>query len=92
MKRKTVNVILAVLIIAVIASLIAFYLYDVFYKKTPYDENLFRTLAVVFMLLGTLVRLLGTKGRKSLDIYEKAYADEIGYAFKNKPFQRKKLL
>lgn len=93
MKRKNINIILTVIIILAIIILVSFYLYDVLYVKTPYDENLFRLLAIVFMLLGTLVRLYNGKGRrKNLSVYEKAYANEIGYAFKNKPTQRKKLL
>lgn len=93
MKRMNTNIIFIVIIILAIVGLVGFYLYDVLYMKTPYDENLFRTLAVVFMLLGTLVRLFnGNNRRKSLSVYEKAYANEIGYAFKNNPVQRKKLL
>lgn len=92
MKRKTTNTVFIVLVILLIVGIIAFYLYDVIFNKTPYMHNLFRTLAVVFLLLGTLVRLINGSGRKSLDIYEKSYQDEIGYAFSDKPFLRKKLL
>lgn len=92
MKRKSVNILIAILIIIAILGLIAYYLYDVLYLKTPYQQNLFRTLAIVFMLLGTLVRVFNGGGRKNLNVYEKAYADVIGYAFNNKSFLRKKLL
>lgn len=92
MKMKIVNIILCVVVIAAIIGVAGAYLFDVFYRKTPFDKNLFRTLAIVFFLLGTLVRLLGGKGRKELEVYERAYAKELGYAFKNKPMQRKKLL
>lgn len=92
MKQKTLNTILVVVVVLLIAGILGFYLYDVLLLKTPYSKNLFRVLAVVFLLLGTLVRLAGRTGRGSLAVYEKAYADEIQYAFKDRPFQRKKLL
>ena len=93
MKKNKTNIIITVLIIAVIIGLIAYYLFDVIYNKTPYDDNLFRMLAVICMLIATVIRLhKAGSGRKSLEVYEKAYANELGYAFKNKPFQRKKLL
>lgn len=92
MKRKTVNILISILIIVVILGLIAFYLYDVLWLKTPFQQNLFRTLAIVFMLLGTLVRVFNGGRRNSLNVYEKAYADIIGYAFNNKTLLRKKLL
>ncbi len=92
MKKKALNIILIIFVVLLIIGIIGAYLYDVLFLKTPFADNLFRTLSIVFLLLGTLVRLIGGGGRKSLDIYEKAYAKELGYAFNNKPFQRKKLL
>ncbi len=91
MKRKKINIAFSILVVVAMIGLIGFYVYEVVYKKIPYDTNLYRMLAVVFGLLATLVRI--NKGRrKTLAIYEKAYENEIGYAFKNKPIQRKKLL
>ena len=92
MKRKNSNTIWIAVIILLMVGIIAFYLYDVIWLKNPYTKNLFRTAAIVCLLLGTLVKLIYGSGRKSLEVYEKAYANELGYAFKNKPFQRKKLL
>ena len=92
MKRKKSNTIWIAVIILLMVGIIAFYLYDVIWLKNPYTKNLFRTAAIVCLLLGTLVKLIYGSGRKSLEVYEKAYANELGYAFKNKPFQRKKLL
>ncbi len=92
MKRRVSNIALIVLVVLLIIGIIAFYVYDVFWLKTPFKDNLFRALSIVFLLLGTLVRLVAGGGRKSLELYEKAYAKELGYAFQNKPFQRKKLL
>ena len=92
MKRKNSNTIWIAVIILLMVGIIAFYLYDVIWLKNPYTKNLFRTAAIVCLLLGTLVKLIYGSGRKSLEVYEEAYANELGYAFKNKPFQRKKLL
>lgn len=92
MKRKTSNVIWIAVVILLIVGVAAFYLYDVIWVKTPYTKNLFRAIAIIFLLLGTLLKLINGSGRNSLEMYEKAYENELGYAFKNKPFQRKKLL
>lgn len=92
MKRKNSNTIWIAVIILLMVGIIAFYLYDVIWLKNPYTKNLFRTAAIVCLLLGTLFKLIYGSGRKSLEVYEKAYANELGYAFKNKPLQRKKLL
>lgn len=92
MKKKTSNIIWIAVVILLIVGIIAFYLYDVIWVKTTYTKNLFRTIAIIALLLGTLLKLVNGSGRKSLEVYEKAYANELGYAFKNKPFQRKKLL
>ena len=92
MKRTGLNIALIVLIVLMIVGIIGFYLYDVIYNHTNITEHLFRTLAVVFALLGTLVRLIAGKGRKSLDIYEKHYQKELGAAFYDRPLLRKKLL
>ena len=93
-KNNKTNIIIAVLIFAVIIGLIAYYLYDVIYNKTPYKDNLFRILAIICMLIATIIRLFktGSGRRNCLDVYEKIYANDIGFAFKNKPMQKKKLL
>ncbi len=92
MKKKSLNIIWIAVVILLIVGMVVFYLYDVIWVKTPYTKNLFRTIAIIFLLLGTLLKLINGSGRNSLEIYEKAYANELGFAFKNKPFQRKKLL
>ena len=92
MRKKTSNIIWIAVVILLIAGIISFYLYDVIWVKTPYTKNLFRTIAIIFLLLGTLLKLINGSGRNSLEMYEKAYVNELGYAFKNKPFQRRKLL
>ena len=92
MKRRTSSIIWIALLSLLILGMVAFYVYDVIWLKTPFTKNLFRTIAILCLLLGTLLKLIKGSGRKSLDLYEKAYSDELGYAFKNKPLQRKKLL
>lgn len=92
MKRKASNIIWIAIVILLILGIVAFYVYDVIWAKTPYTKNLFRAIAIICLLLGTLVKLINGSGRKSLEVYEKAYENELGYAFKNKPLQRKKLL
>ncbi len=92
MKRKSVTIFWIAIVILLIVGVIGFYVYDVIWVKTPYTHNLFRALAVVLVLLGTLIKLINGSARNGLDFYEKSYKDELGYAFKNKPFQRKKLL
>ena len=92
MKRKRSNMIWIAIVILLLLGIVAFYLYDVIFLKRPYTDRLFRMLASVFLLLGTLVKLVNIPGRKGLEFYEKAYENELGYAFKNKPLQRKKLL
>ena len=84
---------LAVIIIVALAMLgvLGYYLYEVLVLKIPYKEHLFRALALFFALCGTLVKM-NYVSRKSLPFYEKAYAQEIGYAFNNNQFLRKKLL
>ena len=92
MNKKSVKFIWIAIVVLAIIAIVAFYVYDVVWLKTPYTNNLFRTIAVVCLLLGTLIRLLQGGGRKPLDVYEKAYAEKLGYAFNHKPLLRKKLL
>ena len=88
-KRK---IAVTALIVVVIISLIGYYFVDVFYFKTPYNENIFRIISTVCILIATLIRVHRGTGRVDLSFYEKFYEKEIGYAFSNKPLQKKKLL
>lgn len=92
MKNGKLKTVLTVAVILLIFGIVALYVYDVAVIKTPYTKNLFKMIAVVFMLLGTLVRLTRGQGRRSLVLYEKAFEKELGAAFNHKPFLRKKLL
>ena len=90
--KKNARTLWIVLVIVLILGILALYAYDVLVARTPYTENLFKMIAVVCMLLGTLVRLTRGQSRRSLMIYEKAYDRELGAAFHHKPLLRKKLL
>lgn len=92
MKKKVVNWMICVIIFLLIICIVVFYIYDVTYNNTPVMQNLFRTVSLVLVLLVTVIRVFYNKRRRSLDFYEKSYEKELGYAFKNKPFNRKKLL
>lgn len=88
---KKTNLFWVVVVILLIVAVIAFYLYDVIALDADVTENLFRTLAIICLLIGTLSKLLGG-GRKGLEIYEKAYTKELAGAFEDQPLLRKKLL
>ncbi len=92
MKRKVINTALGILIILFIVGIIGFYIYDVVCNGTPIAQNLFRTVSIVLILSLSFLRVFFTQKRKSIDVYEMAYSKEIGHAFKNKEFMRKKLL
>lgn len=92
MKRNGTVTVWVTVVAALMAGVVALYVYDVAANGTPYTQYLFRMLAVVCVLAGTLVRLLNGTGRKSLAVYERAYEEELGYAFQNQPLWRKKLL
>jgi Flp pilus assembly protein TadD len=80
------------MIVVLLIGLIAFYLYDVIVLQAPYTRHLFRTVAICCLLLGTLFRLNNNGRRNNLEIYEKAYVNELGAAFADRPVLRKKLL
>lgn len=92
MRRKVINIMAIVIVALLMVAIVSFYLYDVVFLKEEITTNLFRTIIIVFMLFTTLMKLIYGKGRKSLNLYEKAYEKELGFAFKNKPMARKKLL
>lgn len=92
MSGKNRKVLWIIIVFLLIAAVVAFYLYDVLCLKTPYTQNLFRTIALVCLLSGTLARIANGTPRISLEIYEKKYEAELGHAFADKPFVRKKLL
>lgn len=92
MKRKPIEIFLIVLVILLIAAMVVYYFYEVIIGKTPYTRNLVKSLVVVCSLAATLLKLLNGSVRKGLDFYEKSYEKELGFAFKNEPRQRKKLL
>ena len=91
-KNKIIKIILAVILIALIAASLAFYVMDIILNDTPPTQNLFKALIAVFICTGTLIRLFVRKGRRSLAYYESQYYEHIKNAFANSLFYRKKLL
>ena len=93
MKRnKIVRIILAAILVCLIILSAVFYAVDIIANNTPPTKNLFKALAAIFICAGSLARLFVKKGRRSLEYYESQYSNEIGNAFANAPFYRKKLL
>lgn len=92
MKRNKANILWIIIISLMIVGLIAFYLYDVIHLHTSYTKHLFRMVAIVCLLVVTLFRVVHGGRRKDLDFYERAYTEELGSAFADRPLLRKKLL
>jgi len=93
MKNKTVRTLLTILIFLLMLGILGFYLYDVIALGKPFTENLVRVLALLVAASGTVVKLHSSRaGRGSLQMYEKAYTNELGKAFSDDPKRRKKLI
>ena len=87
----TKKAVIAVLILIAIA-VIGLYLYGIFVGNDSPTDNLFRTLAVVFLCAAGIVRNSTAKGRRPLEKYAESYKREIGNAFIANPALRKRLL
>lgn len=92
MKQKVIRGLIVALVVILILAAIGFYFYEILVLKVPYTKNLVRSAVIVISAIMTLVKLLTGTGRKSLSVYEKAYTQELGSAFKEMPDLRKKLL
>ena len=91
--KRSKRIILITIPCVAVAVAIGFYLYEVIWKKVPYDKNLFRTIILVCALSGTIVKVLNAGGkRRGLSFYEKLYANDIGDAFQDNKGLRNKLL
>jgi len=91
--KKAPRYILTAVVVLLMLAIVGLYLYEVLVLKKPYTENLLRCIVIFFGGIGTLVKLWNGQGRRrSLSFYEKAYRQELGKAFQNKPSLRKKLL
>ena len=91
-KGKLAKIIVIAVLILLNAASITLYVVDIVINQTPPTENLFKALAAVFICTGSLVRVFVRKGRRSLEYYESAYANDIKGAFENSFLNRKKLL
>lgn len=93
MKQKLTRIISITIICLAMASVVVFYIYDVAFVKNPPTKNLFKAIVIFVGLLTTLFKIVNITGRKnSLAMYEKAYEEYIGYAFRDNPSAKKKLL
>ena len=91
-KSNGIKIILVIILTALIIVTSGFYIADLIINNTPPAKNLFRTLAIVFACLASIIRLSTNKGRRNLVSYESAYQKHIKDAFADRPFYKKKLL
>ena len=91
-RSKIIKIILVIILIVLMIATLGFYIADLIINNTPPTKNLFRTLAIVFVCLASIIRLLYNKGRRKLVSYERAYQKHIKDAFADRPLYRKKLL
>lgn len=92
MSKKNVRIIVLSIIILAILAGIGFYIYDIVYNGVPFEKNLLKIVLAVLLLIASVFRLFKGNSRAKLSFYEKAYAEEIGTAFKNNPRNRKCLV
>lgn len=96
--RKTLYVVLSVLVLLLGLASVGFYVYEVVALETPWTENLFRLLVIVFGCVGVFIRfvsgLRGSSGRASvrLEKYEAVLSDVLEDSFSDRSALRKKLL
>ncbi|MBQ7295452.1 MAG: tetratricopeptide repeat protein [Clostridia bacterium] len=91
MKQKVIKGLVIAFIVLCILGVIGFYIFDVVYNQTDYTQNLFRAVLIIAGLIVTLLRVIFSGRRQSLDFYEKSYEKEIGQAFKNSMLRNKLL-
>ncbi|MBQ8719664.1 MAG: tetratricopeptide repeat protein [Clostridia bacterium] len=91
-KGNLAKIIAATILILLIIASITLYVVDIIINQTPPTENLFKALAAIFICSGSLVRIFVRRGRRSLEYYESAYANDINGAFESSVLNRKKLL
>ena len=91
-KSNGIKIVLIIVLAALIIATAGFYIADLMINNTSPTKNLFRTLAIVFVCIASIIRLWAGKGRRNLAAYESAYQKHIKDAFANSPFYRKKLL
>ena len=93
MRRSNfIKIVLVIILIVLMIVTLGFYIVDLIINNTPPTKNLFRTLAIVFACLASIIRLCSNKGRRNLASYESAYQKHIKDAFADRPFYKQKLL
>ena len=91
-RSNVIKIVLVIILIVLMIATLGFYIVDLIINNTPPTKNLFRTLAIVFGCLASLIRLCSNKGRRNLASYEDAYQKHIKDAFADRPFYKQKLL
>lgn len=91
MNKKGVRIVIVSIIIILLLFSVGYYVYDVLYNHTSYQENLLKLILIVATLGCGLLKLKGGR-RANLDFYEKSYQKELGSAFNHSPALRKKLV
>ena len=86
------KILLRVFLILIILAVIGLYIYDYTVNDVPPTKNLFRGCSVICLCIAAFIRTFQTRGRNSLDFFEKQYEEILGRAFIDQPFWRKKLL
>ena len=94
-KEKVLRIALSIVLVALIIGSICLYLYGIIYAGKPFYEDLIKFLCILVPSLLMLIRLNvnGVGGKRgSVSDYERAYAEELGNAFRDKPMLRTKLI
>ena len=91
-QSNVIKIVLLIILIILMIVTLGFYIVDLIINNTPPTKNLFRTLAIVFACLASIIRLCSNKGRRNLASYESAYQKHINDAFADRPFYKQKLL
>ena len=86
------KIILRILLICIILSVIALYLYDLFVNNAPPTNNLVRMCCIILLSIVAFVRTFQVKRRRGLEFYELQYSEILSHAFQTQPFWKKKLL
>lgn len=92
MNKKTVQVITACILAVLALGCLGFYIYDVVWNNSPYQDNLLKLVLIFCLAIASFIRMFRGGSRASLSFYENAYAKELGGAFQHSPALRKKLV
>ncbi len=81
------------ILVSLVVSAVAFYIYDIVVNGTPYSEHLLKVVILLFSLGASVSRICsGANGRKPLSFYEKSYPQHLKDVYTRDAKSRKKLL